>query len=312
MNEPPQFGGSADQAVGKVVLGEPDVSRFLQQVGDTVRMVRGNLGISRRELAEKTGISQRYLAQLEAGQGNISIGLLLRVADALGCGIERLVAGGDPWSPELTKALYLLKSAPQVQRDRAIQMLEAAPIGQGKANRIALIGLRGAGKSTLGKLVAGDLGVPFMELNDHIEQNCGMPVDEVIALYGQEGYRLLEYQAAKRVAATQDRFVLAVAGGIVSQPDTFDYLLDHYHTVWLRAAPEEHMHRVRAQGDMRPMAERPDAMEELRDILQGREQQYSRADAKLDTQGKSVEQSQKDLIRLIAIHGFMNRPDGGT
>ena len=275
------------------------VSQFLVMVGDRVRNARGRKGMSRRVLSEKSGVSERYLAQLESGQGNISIGLLLRIADALDFGIEWLVGRDDPWGSEIARASYLLQSATAQQREQVFQVLEPEPPKQHKANRIALIGLRGAGKSTLGALVAKQLQTPFLELNTEIEQSGGMPVNEVIALYGQEGYRLLEHQAVERVTATHDTLILAVAGGIAAQPDTYNYLLANFHTVWLRATPEEHLQRVRAQGDERPMAGSPNAINDLRKILTSREEQYRRADIWVDTSGQSVEQSLADLRAAI-------------
>ncbi|MFQ5622004.1 MAG: helix-turn-helix transcriptional regulator [Paracoccaceae bacterium] len=281
------------------------VARFLVSVGERVRNARTRMGISRRVLSEMSGVSQRYLAQLESGQGNISIGLLMRIADALDFGIEWLVSDDDPWNSETARASYLLRGATKDQRERIFRILEPGQPKLAKANRIALIGLRGAGKSTLGRLAASALGLHFLELNDEIEQTGGMPVNEIIELYGQEGYRLLERQAVERVAATHDSLILAVAGGIVSQPETFNYLLRHYYTVWLKAAPEEHMQRVRAQGDERPMAGNPDAMNELRSILTSREVLYSKADARVNTSNATVEESLAELSTVIEKNAFL-------
>lgn len=255
---------------------DEDADGFLRRLGARVREARAGSGLSRKAVAERSGVSERYLARLEGGDGNISIALLRRVALALGMPLDRLVA------------------------DR--------PHPGERAQRVTLIGLRGAGKSTLGRLAAEALGVPFLELNAEIEQACGMPVGEVMALYGQEGYRQLERQAVERVAAAHDRLVLAVAGGIVSEPATFEFLLRHFHTIWLRARPEEHMARVRAQGDERPMAGNPAAMQELRRILTGREALYARAEAQVDTSGRSLEHSLRDLVAMVAGRGFLSAP----
>ncbi len=286
-------------------LEAKDVAQFLMMVGQRVRNARQKKGMSRRVLAEKSGISQRYLAQLETGQGNISIGLLLRVAQALELGIEWLVSPDDPWHSDTARAMFLFQRANQKQRHVVLQALQPSKPSERKANRIALIGLRGAGKSTLGARLAPLLNTPFLELNHEIEQSSGMPVNEVIALYGQEGYRLLEHQAIERIVATHDALVLAVAGGIAAQADTFNYLLDHYHTVWLHAAPEDHMNRVRAQGDERPMAGNPNAMKELRRILASREEQYDRADAQVDTTNATEDQSLSELRNTIRANGFI-------
>lgn len=300
MSEIVTFKGLVTSPSAETELDDSQVSQFLLLVGNRVRKARGRKGISRRVLSETSGVSQRYLAQLETGQGNISIGLLLRIADALDFGIEWLVGQDDPWGSDIARANYLLQSATRKQREQVFEILEPARADQNKANRIAIIGLRGAGKSTLGRLAAQQLRMPFLELNDEVEDSSGMPVTEVIALYGQEGYRLLEHQAVERVVATHSSVILAIAGGIAAQPDTFNYLLANYHTIWLRAEPEEHMQRVRAQGDERPMAGSPNAMNELRKILTNREEQYRRADAKVDTSNATVEQSLSALINIIS------------
>ena len=177
--------------------------------------------------------------------------------------------------------------------------------GSPRAQRIALIGLRGAGKSTLGRLSAARLGVPFVELNQEIERAAGIPVTEVMALYGQEGYRKLERQVVENRAKSDNVLIMAVAGGIVSEPETFQFLLAHYHTIWVKAKPDEHMSRVREQGDTRPMAGFPAAMESLKSILASREAAYAQSDAAIDTSGKSVDESLADLLHLIGQRGFI-------
>ncbi len=281
------------------------IESHLASVGERVRSARARMGISRRLLAEKSGVSQRYLAQLETGQGNISIGLLLRVADALNFRIEWLVAEEDPWSSEIVMISSLLRSATRAQRERVLEILVPENPGLKRASRIALIGLRGAGKSTLGRLVAAELDIPFKELNEDIEEASGMPAGEVMALYGPEGYRHLERQSLERIVATRDRVVLAVAGGIVSQPETFNTLLRNFHTIWLKAEPEEHMARVRGQGDERPMAGNPDAMQELRNILTSREALYSRAEAHVDTSKATLKESLAAVLAEIEKHNFI-------
>jgi len=306
MSEIVTFKGLVTSSTTGSELDETRVANFLIMVGDRVRKARSRMGISRRVLSEKSGVSQRYLAQLETGQGNISIGLLLRIADALDFGVEWLVGHDDPWSSDISKASYLLQTATKKQRQQVFEILEPTKADQNKASRIALIGLRGAGKSTLGKLAAQQLQFPFLELNDEIEESGGMPVTEVFALYGQEGYRLLEHQALERTAATHSSVVLAIAGGIAAQPDTFNYLLGNYHTIWLRAEPEEHMQRVLAQGDERPMGGSPNAMNELRKILTNREEQYCRADVKVDTSNATVKQSLDALVSAIRDRVFFS------
>ncbi len=278
---------------------------FLRRVGERVRDARGRKSLSRKVVSERSGVSQRYLAQLEGGEGNISIVLLRRVAQALEVPFEWLVCEEDPWSSDIIPVIGLYQRATAEQRSRVLQILDPEPADLRRAGRITLIGLRGAGKSTLGRLAADALGMPFLELNEEIEQASGMPVGELMALYGNEGYRRLEQQAVERVAATYDQVILAVAGGIVSEPATYDFLLRHFHAVWLRARPEEHMARVRGQGDERPMAGNPSAMEELKGILTSREALYARAEAQVNTSGRTLEESLEELLRTIAEHHWV-------
>lgn len=286
--------------------GEAAVRALILRVGERVRKARELKGIPRRVLSESSGVSPRYLALLEAGEGNISIGLLQRVAEALDHRIEWLLGEDDPWTSDALRAAELFRSATAETRAKVMALLAPQPEASARRNRIALIGLRGAGKSTLGALAGKQLGVPFVELNREIEDHAGMPVNEVMAFYGQEGYRRLEAQALTRIVATHDSVILAVAGGIVAEPDAFKTLLSQFHTIWIKAAPAEHMARVRGQGDMRPMAGNPEAMDQLKFILTSRETLYDQARAKLDTTGQSVEQSLADLVALIKAHGFLD------
>ena len=269
---------------------------FIARVGERVRKARERKGITRKTLSELSDVSQRYLAQLEGGQGNISIALLRRVAAALDHRIEWLVSEDDPWASEAVQMAALYGSASAAQRQRVMQILNPDLPAQLRRQRLCLLGLRGAGKSTLGRLLSESLAVPFMELNADIEEQSGMPVNEVMALYGQEGYRRLERQALERIVARTDCVVLAVAGGIVAEPETYAFLLRHFHTVWLKATPEEHMSRVRAQGDDRPMAGNPKAMEELNAILRSREALYGRAELTVNTSGKALSECRAVLV----------------
>jgi XRE family transcriptional regulator, aerobic/anaerobic benzoate catabolism transcriptional regulator len=275
---------------------------FLYGVGARVREERARKSMSRKELSEASGVSQRHLAQLEAGVGNMSIALLKRVADALGARIDDLVRNGPLRGAEEEAFVTLFRAAAPAQKRRALEALDPT---YARARRIAFIGLRGAGKSTLGRLSAASLGAPFVELNAEIAATSGMPVGEVMALYGQEGYRRLERQAVEHVAATYDSVILAVAGGVVSEIDTFNYLLRRFHTIWLKAKPEEHMARVRNQGDTRPMAGNPAAMDELKAILVSREALYARSEAQVDTSGRDVDQSLAEVLRTIEEARFM-------
>jgi XRE family aerobic/anaerobic benzoate catabolism transcriptional regulator len=264
-------------------------------VGQRVRQAREQIGMSRRVLSEKSGVSPRYLAQLEAGQGNISIGLLHRVGCALGLGIETFFLEPKPGQVSGQEVERRFRLADGRTKEAVLRLLA----GSDRDGRICLIGLRGAGKSTLGRLAAAKLGLPFLELNDEIASLGGMPVGEIVALYGQDGYRELEATALEKVIETHDKVLLAVAGGIVSEHVTFGELLRCFRTIWLKASPEEHMRRVRAQGDERPMANNPNAMSQLKSILKNREAAYARADFQLNTSGRSEAQSLQDLVRLV-------------
>lgn len=292
--------------VASADAGEAAVRALIARVGERVRKAREMKGIPRRVLSDISGVSPRYLALLEAGEGNISIGLLQRVAEALDHRIEWLVGAEDPWTSDALRMADLFRSAPAETRARVREILSPEPERSLRMNRICLVGLRGAGKSTLGAAAGQTLGLPFVELNREIEAQAGMPVNEVMALYGQEGYRRLEAQALERVIATHEALILAVAGGIVAEPDTYNTLLQHFHTIWVRATPEEHMARVRAQGDTRPMAGNPEAMEQLRHILTSREALYERALAKLETSGRAVDESLQELLDLITGRQFLD------
>jgi XRE family aerobic/anaerobic benzoate catabolism transcriptional regulator len=284
------------------VASDTAVTQLQAQVGDRVRAARAAKSMSRRTLSETSGVSPRYLAQLEAGEGNISIGLLLRVASALDLPIEALVAR-HMLSPEVQQIATAFARADAATQAQVTALLTT--MTPQKAHRICLIGLRGAGKSTLGAAVAQARGVPFIELNREIEAAGGMPVAEIMALYGAQGYRQLEADALDAIVASQDRAIIAVGGGIVDEARTFDALLNRFHTIWIKATPEDHMARVQAQGDTRPMDGNPQAMAQLRLILTGREADYNRADATLDTSGASVDTSRADLLNLIDQNGFL-------
>lgn len=290
-------------------------SAFLEQLGERVRTARGRRGLSRKLLAEYAGVSERYLAQLEAGQGNISIILLRNIAGALNLALEDLVCEDEAANAEIGVILHMLRRASPEERRLAKEALSAKhrpSDGSARAERVALIGLRGAGKSTLGKLVAADLGAPFIELNDEIASVSGLSVPEIFNLYGPEGYRRLERRCLQQVVDAHERVVLASGGGIVADPSTYDTLLSTFFTVWLRAAPEEHMERVRAQGDMRPMAGNAEAMKELKLILSSRETLYARADRELDTSGRSVQECRSALAELLKGEGFFSGIETGN
>ncbi|MEM9277300.1 MAG: helix-turn-helix transcriptional regulator [Pseudomonadota bacterium] len=273
------------------------VDKFVADVGAKVRLARTHSKISRRELSELSGISERYLAQLETGTSNISVALLFKIANALNKTPDWFLANqADDNTEEL---LRHYRSANIIIREKVLELLASNQSSPEKADRICLIGLRGAGKSTLGKLLSDELHFEFVELNKRIEAESGIPVSEVMALYGQEGYRQLEKQAVDKLADQDTKMVLAVGGGIVSEPETYEKILTSFHSIWLKALPQEHMQRVRDQGDYRPMAGNPNAMNELKSILTTREAEYARADIVVDTSGKTLKQSQAMLLDAV-------------
>lgn len=276
---------------------------FLEQLGQRVRTMRALRGMSRKVLAKVSGISERYVAQLEGGKGNVSIVLLRRVSNAMGAHLEDLIPVGDQ-GPEWPVIRDLVRNATPNQIAHAKDVLAGRSHGalqhHASFSGIALIGLRGAGKSTLGKLLADKIGWSFVELNKEVEQQNGLSVAEIIALYGQEGFRRMEQTALNSLMGRKDLMVLATGGGIVSEPLTFDRVLSSFYTIWLKAKPEEHMARVRRQGDLRPMADDRSAMQELRTILLSREPLYARASAVVDTAGLSKDKAATLLISTVS------------
>jgi XRE family aerobic/anaerobic benzoate catabolism transcriptional regulator len=279
---------------------------FLEQLGQRVRTMRALRGMSRKVLARVSGISERYIAQLESGKGNVSIVLLRRVSNAMGAHLEDLIPSTDPapdWQGDWQVIRDLLRKASPSQIAQAKDILSGGSTATHRRSSfagIALIGLRGAGKSTLGKILAKKIGWTFVELNKEIERQNGLSVAEIIALYGQEGFRRMEQTALAQLLARKEPMVLATGGGIVSEPLTFDLILKSFYTIWLKAEPEEHMARVRKQGDLRPMADDRSAMAELRNILLSREPLYARASAVVDTAGLSVDAAAARLIEAVA------------
>ena len=272
---------------------------FLEGLGQRVRTMRALRGMSRKVLAKVSGISERYIAQLEGGKGNVSIVLLRRVANAMGAPLEDLIPGGE-LQPDWPVIRDLLRKATPSQIAQAKELLSggSAPLRRAFSG-IALIGLRGAGKSTLGKMLAERIGWSIVELNKEIERQHGLSVAEIIALYGQDGFRRMEQAALVQLLARKELMVLATGGGIVSEPVTFDLILKSFYTIWLRAEPEEHMGRVRSQGELRPMADDRSAMAELRNILISREPLYARANAMVDTAGLTVDAAAARLADAV-------------
>ena len=279
-----------------------DDAAFLSALGDRVRELRARRGMTRKILAKHSGVSERYLAQLEAGQGNASLAILRRIARALDVPLEMLVAEMPEPPVDLAHAVELLHRLGPEQLGEARALLVKA-FGEAdaaaRAQRIALVGLRGAGKTTLGSALAERLGVPFIELDREIERESGVSLATIFDFYGQAGFRRMERRCLDRVIEEHPRIVLATGGSIVSEPSTFERLLVSCYTVWLKAAPAEHMERVIAQGDMRPMAGNRESMSDLQRILAGREPLYRRADAEVDTSGRSVREALEALAAAV-------------
>ena len=282
---------------------EADKHPFLVTLGERVRTLRARRGMTRKSLAAAADVSERHLANLEYGIGNASILVLLQVAQALQCSLAELTGDVTASSPEW----LLIRDLLQGRDDETLRRVREA-IGDllgsdgqpaRRHARIALIGLRGAGKSTLGRMLAEDLGFPFVELSREIEKLAGCSVSEIQGLYGQNAYRRYERRAVEDVVQLYQEAVIATPGGLVSDPATLNLLLSHCTTVWLQAAPEDHMSRVIAQGDMRPMAHSQEAMEDLKGILAGRTPFYSKAQFRLDTSAADLAETFQSLRRLV-------------
>jgi XRE family aerobic/anaerobic benzoate catabolism transcriptional regulator len=279
----------------------PDAAAFLLALGARLRTLRTRCGMTRRGLAQLSGVSERYIAQMEGGRGNGSILLLRGLAAALEVPLAAVLGGETSAAHIALERIVARLSPPQAaQAARLIVEHFHGPEGGDRtAERVALIGLRGAGKSSLGRLFAERRGVRFVELDREIEREAGMGLAEIFELHGAPGYRRLERAVLERVLAAGEAAVIAAGGSIVTEPETYELLLAHCRTVWVRAAPEEHMQRVVNQGDLRPMKGHDRAMADLRAILAGREALYARADLTLDTSGQKVERSLDELVRLL-------------
>jgi XRE family aerobic/anaerobic benzoate catabolism transcriptional regulator len=270
---------------------------FLLSLGKRVRELRNRRGLTRKMMAREADVSERHLAQLEAGEGNVSIVLLRRIAAALHVSLAELFAAEAETPHEKVLIQRFLERLPAHRVEDAMFRLlrEFGDEEAVRRKRVALIGLRGAGKSTLGLLLGQEMNIPLIELDGEIEKDTGMPLGEIFSLYGQTGYRAIERRSLERVLHEQERAILSVGGGVVSEKETYDYLLSNCYTVWIKARPEEHMARVIAQGDLRAIAGGNQAMEDLRRILEAREPLYRKADMYLDTSGNSVDQSFTEL-----------------
>jgi XRE family transcriptional regulator, aerobic/anaerobic benzoate catabolism transcriptional regulator len=277
---------------------------YLTLIGARVRQFRTRRGMSRRVLAQASGVSERYLAQLETGRGNASITVLKQIANAIDIPVDDLV---DTRLEQSSSYLLLRKRAREADEASLEQWLTITrerPAVQAEKRFIALVGLRGAGKSTLGRRLANALDVPFVEVVSEIEALAGLPVAEVFSLGGQVTYRRLEKAALEGVFSKYERAVIAVGGSLVSEPEAFEQLRESCTTVWVQAKPNQHMERVLAQGDHRPMANSADAMRDLKRILAERSELYGKADASIDTAVQSPHQSLSALLELPALAPF--------
>lgn len=301
--------GGADPGAAAAAPSVPPSKKnpFLIALGERVRTLRSRRGMTRKALSLAADVSERHLANLEYGVGNASVLVLLQVAQALQCPLAELLGDPTTRSPEwlLIRELLGNRDEPTLRRVREAigEMLGTGGAhGRGalqRSSRIALIGLRGAGKTTLGRRLAEDLGFPFVELSRQIEQFAGCTVSEIQALYGQNAYRRYERRAVEEAIQIYPEAVIATPGGLVSDAATFNLLLAHCTTVWLQADPEDHMRRVAAQGDLRPMAGNREAMNDLKTILAGRAAFYSKAEFRLDTSAQPPEETFIALRRLV-------------
>jgi len=278
---------------------------FLIALGERVRGLRARRGLTRKAVAVAANVSERHLASLEYGEGNVSILVLLQVAGALQCSLAELIGDVTTRSPEwlLLREMLSTRNEADLRRVREqIALLFGSTDEAARTNRIALIGLRGAGKTTLGQRLAQDLGYPFIELSREIEKFAGCSVSEIHNLYGTHAYRRYERRALEEAIEIYPEVIIATPGGLVSESGTFNELLSHCYTVWLQAKPEEHLSRVAAQGDMRPMAGSAEAIDDLKLILDERAPFYAKADMTFDTSAQSLEDSFLGLrARLRAV-----------
>jgi XRE family aerobic/anaerobic benzoate catabolism transcriptional regulator len=282
------------------LIDEGADAEFIRALGMRVRETRARRGMTRKMLALSSDVSERYLAQVESGETNPSILVLRHVAQALGASLTDLLLP-QPTSPEHGLISRFLQQLPPDRLQEALLRLmrDFGSEDASRRKRIALVGLRGAGKSTLGRALASELSLPFVELNSAIEAEAGMSLNEIFMLYGQHGFRRLERRCLENFIAQHGSAVITVGGGIVSEAETFNLLLINCFTVWIKAAPEEHMSRVVAQGDFRPMEGNAEAMDDMRRILVEREPLYSKADFTLDTTGRQPQDCLTQLRQAV-------------
>jgi len=290
-----QAGGAAPSARPETA-GQDNGRTVMLAVARQVRLQRKKRGMTRRELSRRAEISERYLGEVEKGRANVTLGLLMRIADTLGEPLSTFLPADEASariSSPLVKLLSRLSAGQQAVLYR--RLLRETKAEEDGVRGIALIGLRGAGKSTLGAMLAKANRAPFIRLTDTIQELAGMATGELLEMMGPDAYRRLERQALERIVAAHPLAVLEAGGGLVLETDTFNLLMQAYRVVWLKAEPEDHMQRVMDQGDLRPMAGNTQAMDELQAILKEREPYYSQADHVIDTAGRTVEEVFSEL-----------------
>jgi XRE family aerobic/anaerobic benzoate catabolism transcriptional regulator len=281
---------------------EEEKDPFLVALGERLRALRSRRGFTRKALARLANVSERHLANVESGVGNATIQFLRQLTTVLNCTLAEMIGDETATSPEWLMIREILRGRSDEELAKARSTLAGifdAPTSEtARRQRVALIGLRGAGKSSLGRMLADQWMVPFIELSRHVETVAGCSVAEIHALYGPSAYRRYEYRALEDIIQRFPRAVIATPGGIVSDPATFNLLLSHCYTVWLQASPKDHMERVLAQGDTRPMSGNREAMEDLKSILESRAAFYSKADQTFNT---------SEMTQETAFFGLMDQ-----
>lgn len=296
--------GPDHAADGDGTASIPDaINAYIAGIGERTRGTRAQRGMSRKDLSRHSGISERYLAQLESGRANISVTLLWQIADALNVDLQELLPYPGSRSIQLKPLLSFIERL-SLDQQKAVysQLLKQFSDAQGTVHGIALVGLRGGGKTTLGNLLARELDVTFVRLGEVIEELAGMKTPELFSLGGQKAYRRLEHQAVRQVIDRDECVVVETGGSLVSEQETYDHLLASFYTVWIRASPEEHMNRVIAQGDLRPMEGSSEAMSDLKRILAERESYYSAAHYVLDTSGRTIRDCLRELVSQCRVY----------
>jgi XRE family aerobic/anaerobic benzoate catabolism transcriptional regulator len=285
---------------------DTDKDPFLAALGERLKLLRARRGLTRKALAQLADVSERHVANVESGVGNASIQFLRQLSGVLNCSLAEMTGDETASSPDWLMIREILRgrSDEEMAKARAVlgELFASTTSEASRRQRIALVGLRGAGKSSLGRKLAANMDVPFIELSQQVEVLAGCSIAEIHALYGQAAYRRYEQRALEEVIRQHPRVVIATPGGIVSEPATFNLLLSHCYTVWLKAAPEDHMSRVLAQGDRRPMAGNHEAMDDLKRILESRAQFYSKADKTFDTSDMSPDVAFERLLDQVGTH----------